>query len=249
MRKYALTLALLLCTAGASLASVGDINSAFMMPRLFDDDPDSNLTVVASYPTLVSFSDTKVDGDGQGNEFANRHAFKFSADNGVTSYKLQNDEFFEVWADITLTGSPIAPRKEAGFFFDTIGGEGQFIINTDGHEVVAFGGPLPFYKFPLSFNSGDTIRMGMTYFKDGDAKNKIIFHAGGLSSPALEFTNLEQGIITGSSFGAYAQFVIDAGNAANMGEASFASIKVVPEPTSLAVLAAGLLPLALRRRR
>ena len=107
---------------------------------------------------------------------------------------------------VTLTGDPIAPRKEAGFLLDSIGGQGQFIVNTDGHEVVAFGGPFPFHAFPATFNSGDTITLGMTYFMT-NGKRSIIYSANGVQSPVKEFTNLEQGIIDGSTLGGYVQIV------------------------------------------
>ena len=156
--------------------------------------------------------------------------------------------------DVTLTGTPISPRKEAGFILDTIGGQGQFIVNTDGHEVVIFGGPFPFYKFPLSYNSGNTIRLGMTYFLDTNGKHAIIYSANGVQSPIKEFTNLEQGLIDNSTLGGYMQVQVDKTVPTNSGLAVFGNIRigaVVPEPSGLAVLSLSLLPLGLlwRRRR
>ena len=91
---------------------------------------------------------------------------------------------------VTLTGDPISPRKESGFLLDSIGGQGQFIVNTDGHEVVAFGGPFPFYAFPKTFNSGDSVTLGMTYFLDSNGKRAMIYSAATattcLQSPPLE---------------------------------------------------------------
>ena len=79
---------------------------------------------------------------------------------------------------VTLTGDPISPRKEAGFVFNNpLNDGGEFIVNTDGHEFVAFGGFLPFYAFPRNFNSGDTVTMGLTVFKDSNGKNAIIYSA------------------------------------------------------------------------
>ena len=89
----------------------------------------------------------------------------------------------------------------AGFLFDTLGGQGQFIVNTDAHEVVAFGGPLPFYAFAPTFNSGDTITLGMTYYLQNNGRHAIIYSANGINSPALEFSNTEFGIIDGSTLG------------------------------------------------
>ena len=175
---------LFLGVVGAS-AQVTSINSAVVRERVFNDDSDSVLTTTNAYPTAITFDDRALDGDGAGGEFANRHVWEFSA-NGTDAYQFDNDDFFEVFMDVTLTGSPAAPRKEAGFLLQTAGGDGQFIVNTDAHEVVAFGGPLPFFAFPATFDSGETIRLGMTYFLDSsDGLRKVIYHAGGVSSPAV----------------------------------------------------------------
>jgi hypothetical protein len=239
---------ILLAVSGAS-AQVDTINSVKLFPREFDDDPASNLTVSSNYPASISFSDQAVDtGD-----FANRHVWRFSNDLGATAFKFSNDDYFHVSMDVTLTGDPISPRKEAGFLFDTLGGQGQFILDTDAHEVVAFGGPLPFFAFPKTFTSGDTVEMGMTYFLDSDGKRKIIYSANGVDSPAQEFTNNEQGIIDGSTLGGYLQVQIAPGNQNNGGTAVFTDIGIaaVPEPSAFVTLGLSLagLGLLLRRRR
>src|SRR4030095_4697062 len=114
---------------------------------------------------------------------ANRHVWRFSTNSGVSAYRFRTSDFFTVFMTVTVTGNPISPRKEAGFLLDTIGGQGQFIVNTDGHEVVAFGGPFPFYAFPRTFNSGDTVRLGMTYFLNSNGKRAVIYYDNCLQSP------------------------------------------------------------------
>jgi hypothetical protein len=212
-----------LAAALGANAQISTINSATYHPREFNDVPGSTLTVVSNYPSLISFNDQNV---SKPSGFANRHVWRFSSNSGATAYQFSNDDFFSAFMTVTLTGNPIAPRKEAGFLFDTLGGQGQFIVNTDGHEVVVFGGPLPFYKFPIAFNSGDTIRLGMTYFKDIDGKRKIIYYAGCLQSPPLEFTNLEQGIINGSTLGGYFQIVNASSIPSNSGSAVYQNITI-----------------------
>lgn len=201
------------------------INSAAYHPRTYNDVPGSLLTVVSNYPSLIAFSDRNVSAP---TGFANRHVWQFSADSGVTAYKFGNDTFFTVSMTVTLTGDPAAPRKEAGFLLDTIGGQGQFIVNTDGHEIVAFGGPLPFYAFPATFQSGDTVTLGMTYFRGADGKRYIIYSANCLQSPPKEFTNLEQGIIDNSTLGGYLQVVNAPTVATNSGVALFQDIQIGP---------------------
>lgn len=210
--------------ANAVYAQISTINSAEYNPRTFNDVPGSTLTVVSNYPSLISFEDQNVSAT---NGFANRHVWRFSNDSGVSPYHFNNDDFFSVFMTVTLTGDPISPRKEAGFLLSTIGGDGQFIVNTDGHEVVAFGGPFPFYAFPRTFNSGDTITLGMTYFLDSTTgKRMIIYYANCLQSPPLEFSNLEQGIIDGSTLGGYFQIVNAPSNPTNSGEAVFQNINI-----------------------
>ena len=133
---------------------------------------------------------------------------------------------------LTLTGAPTSPRKEAGFRLDSsVGGDGLFIVNTDAHEIVAFGGPLPFYSFGNTYNSGTPIVLGMTYENIGGT-NGIVYSANGVNSPFLPMTNLEQGVLDGSTLGGYLQVV-----------------GIVPEPSSIALIGLGALTVYLRRRK
>jgi hypothetical protein len=162
---------------------------------------------------------------------------------------------------LTLTGSPITPRKEAGFLFNTgTDGEIQFIVNTDGHEVVQFGG-ISFWSFNdpahggLTYNSGDTIHLGMKYFLDGNGKNAMQFFANGSSSAVFEFGPTVSagalGIDDSSTLGGYFQIVNDPSNPNNSGSAVFQNISItaVPEPSALALLGLGSVGLLLRRKR
>lgn len=252
MKRLLLVAALSL---GLATWSWAQLNNAVILDRVFNDDPDSVSSHIKAWPAIL-LSDNKVDGDGVSPDFANRHAWFLSSD-GVSEAQISLTQSWTVSFDLTLIGSPVSPRKEAGFLV-RIGmpwgySEGQFIVNTDAHEVVAFGWPFPFYSFNanhgLSYNSGDTIHLGMTFFKDsGDGLYKVIYHANGYSSPALalDSQNLFTGWITP---GGYLQVVIDAGNPSNAGAALFNNITAVPEPASIAVLGLGVAALALRRRR
>jgi hypothetical protein len=255
--KNLLAFGTLLGVASLASAQVSTINSARIY-RQFTDDTTSNYSFTNSYPGTIELSDLSVDTNSPGT-FANRDNWDFSADGGTTSYAFSNNDFFSVSMDVTLSlpsGSSVSPRKEAGFLLSTAGGQGQFIVNTDAHEIVAFGGPLPFYSFNvnngLSYNAGDTVRLGMRYYLDtGDGMRKVIYSVNGIQSAPQTFTNLEQGIIDGSTLGGYLQVPISNGHGDNGGDAVFGkvSIAAVPEPTSVAALGIGVIALARRRRR
>ena len=229
LKYYASTAAIvgLGCTA---FGQISTINSAIYTPRQYNDIPAATLTVVSNYPSLISFEEQNV---SQPTGFANRDAWHFSKDGGVTPYLFNNHDAFTITMEVTLTGDPISPRKEAGFVFNNpLNDGGEFIVNTDGHEFVAFGGFLPFYAFPRNFNSGDTVKMGLTVFQDSAGKNAIIYFAQTattcLESPPLEFSNLEQGVIDGTSIGGYLQIVNSPTIATNSGTAVFQDIKIGP---------------------
>jgi len=227
---YVVLISLGLMTAGSASGQISTINSAVYTPRQFDDVPTATLTVVENYPSLISFEEQNV---SQPTGFANRDSWHFSNNSGASPYLFNNSDAFTITMTLTLTGDPISPRKEAGFVFNNpLNDAGEFIVNTDGHEFVAFGGFLPFYAFPRNFNSGDTVNMGLTVFQDSNGKNAIIYFAktatSCLQSPPLEFANLEQGVIDGTSIGGYLQIVNSPTIAANSGTAVFQDIKIGP---------------------
>jgi hypothetical protein len=214
-----------------SISITGDpaINSDIVHTRVYNDYPGATLTTVNNYPSLVSFSESNVVAPSG---YANRDDWRFSSDGGLTDHLFQHNEYWSVLASLTLTGTPTTTRREAGLRLDSsIGGDGLFILDTDAHEIVAFGGPLPFYSFGNTFNSGDTVLMGMTYENIGGT-NGIVYSANGVNSPFLPMSNLEQGVIGDSTLGGYFQIV-----------------GMIPEPSVFALLSLGLLPLLLRRRR
>ncbi len=230
---------------GANAVDVSSINSAVLSPREFNDVPGAVLTPLNFYPSFIVFSESGVSAP---TGFANRDVWRFS-NNGTTAAQFANNDYFYAEMDVSLTGNPASPRKEAGFLFDTLGGQGQFIVNTDGHEIVAFGGPLPFYAFPATFNSGDRITLGIRYFQE-NGQGMIIYSANGVESPVKPFTNLELGIIDGSTLGGYFQIGNDPANASNGGAALFQGISItaIPEPSGLALLGLGIAALVFRRR-
>jgi hypothetical protein len=226
-------------------AQVSSINSAVVTTRVFNDVPGAVPTSFNLYPSIVLFGETGVSAPSG---FANRDVWQFSNNGGASAYQFQNYDYFNASMTLQLTGSPATPRKEAGFIFSTASsGDIQFIVNTDGHEVVQFGG-ISSYSFSgnniVSYNSGDTIKLGLDYLKAPDGNPALQFFANGNASPVFEFAP-GSGIGNGSTLGGYFQIQNDSSNPGNSGLATFQNISIVPtpEPSKLALLATGLVTL------
>lgn len=228
-----------LAAATGANAQVSTINSAIVSPRVFQSPDLTNavFTAVTNYPSVISFAETNVSGTIGGSRL--QDLWQFSADHGATAYLFQTNEYFTAYMNVTLTGSPVSPRKEAGFAFQDVNGNinGQYIVNTDAGEVVAFGGNLPFYASPLThtYVSGQTITMGVTIFKDGNGKTAIIYTANNINSPVLEFNAngvyLPDGATpTPYTLGGYFQIVGQGAPSTNSGSAVFQNIHVLTQP-------------------
>jgi hypothetical protein len=234
-----------LAAANVAYAQINTINSAVVTSRVFNDVPSATFTDINNYPTSIDLNEAGV---SQATGFANRDIWQFSSD-GTTPYAIQNGQYFQASMSLTLTGNPITPRKEAGFLFSTASnGDIQFVVNTDGHEVVQFGG-ISFYSFNvndgITYNSGDQINLGLSYFRDGSGNNALQFSANGVQSPVFEFgPSVGTGALDigdGSTLGGYFQIQNDAANPSNGGDALFENLSivpVVPEPSVVSLVAA-----------
>lgn len=245
---YFVTLLGLVAATGA-YAQVNTINSAVVTTRVYNDVPGATLSSFNSYPSLILFGEQNV---SAATGFANRDVWHFSNNHGATAYLFQNNSYFQATMSLTLNGDPTSTlRKEAGFVFNNpLNDGGEFILDTDAHEVVAFGGFLPFYAFPSTFNSGDTVLMGITY-ENVNGVNSIRYSANGVDSPWLAMSNAELGVINNTTIGGYFQIQQDPNVPSNSGSATFQNISIsaVPEPSVAALLGLGTLALLYRRRR
>jgi hypothetical protein len=243
----------LVLAAAASAQPVTAINSLQVTPRRFNDFPNTALTVTNTYPALLRFHENGYPTVPGG--FANQHIASFSADGGSTKYAFSNQNPFDISFDINLSVGSVAPRKEAGFRFDSlIGGESFFFVTSDG-EAAAFGGPFPFHTFGNVYTPGTTASLRMIY-RPGIGTNPgaavpatIEYLFNNISSGQLAFGNTENGFITGTVDGMYLQVQPDRTNPAEFADARFSNFVVtIPAPGAAGLLAmAGLL--AARRRR
>jgi hypothetical protein len=193
----------------------------------------SNLTVTNNYPTSAVIDDDYTGTTG-GIHFANRHDLIFSSDNGSTARAFNTNDSFDVSFDIKLEAGSISPRKEAGLIIDQSIGGSQFIVNTDSHEIVVFGGFQPFFSFNntfgISYNAGETLNMRMIYngrqAGSGTPGNfQYIVKKDGTtySSPVIDSGAGEGGIAMGSNLELYLQG--KAADVADFARATFSNIQ------------------------
>jgi len=224
----------LACAAtNTAYAQISTINSVVVQPRVLDDLPNAGLTIVTNYPALISFTETNVSTTNTA-FLRNQDLWQFSVDGQTNAYVFSASDVFTVSMTVTLTGSPTSPRKEAGFAFNDVAGNisGQYILDTDAGEVVAFGGPLPFYQTALDhfYVSGEPITMAITILTDTNGKPAIIYTADGFSSPPIEFTPQ-----TNYTLGGYFQIVGTGAPVTNHGSATFANISISALPNGLGI--------------
>jgi len=187
------------------------------------------------FPGFISLSEAGVSQTTGG--FANRDVWYFSNDRGQTAYQFQNTDYFSASFSVILTDSADSPRKEAGFLFSDLngafpGGDLQFIVDSDSHEVVQFGG-FTFFAFAPDlvkpYVTGTTIRLGVSYFRLPDGNNAFLFSANGQFSPIFELPP-GVGIGNGNKLGGYFQIDNDPTSPGNAGHAVFRGISIIPVP-------------------
>ncbi len=258
------------CLAGfVASASAGFIDSAVITTRIFNDDPDSVVMTTNLYPALISISDSMLDGDGMGGEFANRHNFRLSSNGGISSHVFSNDTRFEFYSDVTISGTA---NSEGGLNLSPWWSQevdGVFMLNAGTGEVAAFGGRLPFYSFTgefgINYTKGSTVSVGMIYEPNGlsmadPATIQYTYEddMGSFMSAVLSFDEGNPaedppyglwGMLNDARLGGYFQAQIDVGNPDNFGEIQFENMSFIPEPAALILLGLGGMVLLRRSRQ
>lgn len=165
-RKALLGLAALaLLCAGLTVndaAATPEPNSAVIIPRVFNDCPQSEFEYVNNYPAMISMTDNLEDCIVG---FANLHLWRFSED-GMNPILFQNNEGFLFRASLVIggTGHGEAGLQIAPWWSQA---DGRFNVRTTDGEIAVFGGRLPFYSFTgehgVSYTKGEMITLSVEY--------------------------------------------------------------------------------------
>lgn len=242
-----------LMTAAVLTAAVANatpnVNSAVLIPYVFDNDPFSTLTQVDNYPASIVFDDLKTPG---ALGFANRHVWRFSVDD-VNAVDFANEDNFSFCADLLITGGGEA---EAGLQVSpwwSILVDGMFNVRTTDGEVAAFGGRLPFYSFTANhgvvYAKGNVIRLEIIYLANSNSsidpatiEYRIVYLGNPYTSGPIAFDEGNPaenpphgvwGMLSPAGVGGYVQYFLggspDGGNArAEWSNICFEDLGVVP---------------------
>jgi len=267
MMKAQVKRGLIVALAGVAFcaAAMGSpaIDSAIVHERIWNDAPYSTFTYGNFYPASLWMRDEGLDQTG----WANRHNFRLSENGGISDAVFMNDDYFEFYADVTITGTA---NVESGLNLSPWWSQdvdGVFMLRTDDGMVACWGGRLPYYSFTanhgVTYENGETVRLGMIYdphsLTEADPGTIQYFYTeGGITydSPVLAFDmgNPAEdppyglwGILNDARVGGWFMPKVDSGIPGNWGQIDFENMVYVPEPASLVML--GLAGLALLRRR
>jgi hypothetical protein len=267
-----------LVAATGAYAQISSINSANVQPRFFNDMPAANVTVNNSYPGSIQFTETGVTRTNSGGLNRAVWYFSNNGGTSPYQFHI-NDYFnasFSVTLNGGTTGVDLEAgflfSNPSGHF----GGDSQLLeVGQGGNAgtVVQFGGPsyYPFSPaaggYPGKGGSVPNYANGQTYsfhliytFDKNTGLNAFEYVVNGqyaASAPGDNYFDIPLGNGIGNAgdfLGGYFQIGNSQNNPNNGGTALFSHISivpvaVVPEPSTLALLALGALPLVLRRRR
>ncbi len=258
VRRLCIAAAIGLAVAGVNTtyAQVTTVNSAYIKSELFQPPiPGATFSDVNNFINpdagSISLSETNVSSAG-GNGYANKDAWYFSADGGLSAYQFQSNDYFTATFSVTVTGGNSGKDIEGGLLFSNpsgnFGGDlGIFIVGYSG--VVFQGGGPSYYPFSPAaggypgagggvpnYTNGETYTVGLNYVLDPKTgKPAFQYSVNGqfaASSAGDLYFDLGPGQNVGSAgdnLGGYLQIQTDTNNASTFGKVSFSNISILPE--------------------
>ncbi|HTQ49934.1 MAG TPA: PEP-CTERM sorting domain-containing protein [Candidatus Acidoferrales bacterium] len=236
-------------------SGLGSVNSAIIIPRVFNDAPGATGTYINSYPGSISLAEANVQSLSG---FADRDVWYFSNNGGVSPYQFTAGDYFTASFGLTLSGGIAGKDLEGGFLFSnpsgTWGGDDSIVaVGQGGNAGTVFQGGGPSY-YPFSpgaggypgaggsvpnYINGTTINMTFTYTIDPiTTKPAFEYAVNGqyaASAPGNNYFDLANPVGSAGDFlGGYFQI----------------QTVIVPEPSTFALLGLGVLSMVrlLRRR-
>jgi hypothetical protein len=235
-------------------SGAGGINSAIILPHVFNNAPASIGTYNNSYPGSILLSEANVqNANGSGLE---RDVWYFSDNGGASPYQFQAGDYFTASFELTLSGGLPGLDLEGGFLFSNpsgvFGGDDQIVAVGQGGNagtVVQFGGPS-YYPFSPAAGGYPGVGGSVPNYVDGTTINMTFTYTidPNTTMPAFEYA--VNGQFAASAPGD--NYFDLGGPVGSPGDylGGYFQIAPTPEPSTLALLGLGLLPLTrlLRRR-
>ena len=232
----------------------GTMNGAFLDIHAFNDAPSSIATVNNSYPGSVTFNEANV--WNPGSTGLERDIWYFSNNGGASAYNFQAGDYFSASFNLTLSGGWVGHDLEGGFLFSnpsgTWGGDDQLLAVGQGGNagtVVQFGGPS-YYPFSPAAGGFPGVGGSVPNYINGTTVNMTFVYTIDPSTHANAFEYAVNGqFAANTTTGDYFDLKGAVGNPGDYLGGYF-QLTPTPEPSTLALLGLGVLPLArlLRRR-
>jgi hypothetical protein len=237
-------------------STLGPMNGAYVDGHAFNDAPSSVGTYNNSYPGSITLSEANVlNPTSSGLE---RDIWYFSNNGGASPYTFQSGDYFTANFSLTLSGGVAGKDLEGGFLFSNpsgaFGGDDQIVaVGQGGNAGTVFQGGGPSY-YPFSPGAGGYPGKGgsVPNYVNGQTISMTFIYTIDPNTQANAFEYAVNGQFAASATGDDYFDLSSTSVVGNPGDwlGGYFQLTPTPEPSTLALLGLGALPLArlLRRR-